>query len=122
MTVRLDVSLSRAGLRVGEMSIDSLEVWLVNPAQPDGPETKSRKGRGNKSPKTQDGRGKVKIAAYVSLESARRLGIHATMTGQDRSSIIDQLIREQLRDWVVQYRPNHKSAEDAEPESEAQAG
>ena len=34
------------------------------------------------------------------------------MTGQDRSSIIDQLIREQLRDYVVQYRPNSKPGED----------
>jgi hypothetical protein len=104
------------------MTFDFSEAWLMNPAQPDGPETKSRKGRGNKSPKGQDPKGKVKIAAYVSLESARRLGIHATMTGQDRSSIIDQLIREQLRDWVVQYRPSNKPGDDMEPETEAQAG
>lgn len=94
----------------------------MNPIQPEGPEPKSRKGRGNKSPKTQDPKGKVKIAAYVSLESARRLGIHATMTGQDRSSIIDQLIREQLRDYVVQYRPSSKPGEDTDAEPEAQAG
>jgi hypothetical protein len=64
----------------------------------------------------------VKIAAYVSVESARRLGIHATMTDQDRSSIIDALIREHLRDWVVQYRPSNKPSEESEPEAEAQAG
>ena len=40
----------------------------MTPTQPDGPEPKSRKGRGNKSPKAQDAKGKVKIAAYVSLE------------------------------------------------------
>lgn len=94
----------------------------MNPMQPEGSEPKSRKGRGNKSPKAQESKGKVKIAAYVSLESARRLGIHATMTGQDRSSIIDQLIREQLRDWVVQYRPSNKPGEDSDSEPEAQAG
>ena len=44
------------------------------------------------------------------------------MTGQDRSSIIDQLIREHLRDWVVQYRPSNKPGEDADCEPEAQAG
>ena len=53
----------------------------------------------------------MKIAAYVSLESARRLGIHATMTDQDRSTIIDSLIREHLRDWVVQYRPSGSQGE-----------
>ena len=85
----------------------------------DGPEQKSRRSRSSKSTKGQDAKGKVKIAAYVSSESAKRLGIHATMTSQDRSSIIDQLIREHLRDWVVQYRPSTKTGEDTEPEAEA---
>ena len=61
-----------------------------------------------KRPRTQDPKSKVKIAAYISLESARRLGIHATMTDQDKSTIIDGLIREHLRDWVVQYRPKRR--------------
>jgi hypothetical protein len=65
----------------------------------------------------------VKIAAYVSVESARRLGIHATMTDQDRSSIIDALIREHLRDWVVQYRPSGtKASDDGTPEGESKVG
>lgn len=66
----------------------------------------------------------MKIAAYVTQESARRLGIHATMTEQDRSTIIDTLIREHLRDWVVQYRPSgSKAGDDAEPpQAEAQSG
>jgi len=91
----------------------------------DGPEPKSRRGRGNKSTRGQEPKSKVKIAAYVSLESARRLGIHATMTDQDRSTIIDALIREHLRDWVVQYRPSGPRPSEG-PESgaepEAQAG
>jgi hypothetical protein len=89
----------------------------------EGAEPKSRRGRVPKSTKGQEPRGKVKIAAYVSLESARRLGIHATMTDQDRSSIIDSLIREHLRDWVVQYRPSSaKVNEEPAPESEAKTG
>jgi hypothetical protein len=65
----------------------------------------------------------VKIAAYVSVESARRLGIHATMTDQDRSSIIDSLIREHLRDWVVQYRPTGtKSNDDTPQDGESKVG
>ncbi len=88
-----------------------------------GSEPKSRKSRVNKSPKPQEAKSKVKLAAYVSLESSRRLGIHATMTGQDRSTIIDTLIREHLRDWVVQYRPSTvKAGDEIEAEPEAQAG
>ncbi len=88
----------------------------------EGSEPKSRKPRVAKSPKPQETKSKVKISAYVSLESARRLGIHATMTLQDRSQIIDGLIRDYLRDWVVQYRPSSKGADEAGPEPEAQAG
>lgn len=95
----------------------------MQPTEGQGAEPKSRKGRVNKSPKPQEPKSKVKIAAYVSVESSRRLGIHATMTGQDRSTIIDTLIREHLRDWVVQYRPSPaKGGDEAEAEPEAQAG
>ena len=95
----------------------------MQPTEGQGPEPKSRRGRGNKSTRPQEAKSKVKIAAYVSLESARRLGIHATMTDQDRSTIIDSLIREHLRDWVVQYRPSGvKVSDDHEPQAEAQAG
>ena len=88
----------------------------------EGAEPKSRKPRVTKSPKPQDAKAKVKISAYVSLDSARRLGVHATMTDQDRSAIIDGLIRDHLRDWVVQYRPSSKAADETGPEAEAQAG
>jgi predicted nucleic-acid-binding protein len=95
----------------------------MQPSEGQGGEPKSRRGRGNKSPKAQEPKSKVKIAAYVSVESARRLGIHATMTDQDRSTIIDTLIREHLRDWVVQYRPSGaKASDEPEPQGEAQAG
>ena len=87
-------------------------------------ETKARKPRVAKATRTQDPKSKVKIAAYISLESARRLGIHATMTDQDKSTIIDGLIREHLRDWVVQYRPSGgiKSGDDLGTETEAAIG
>jgi hypothetical protein len=118
----LDVTLARVARVEAAISSIVAEGRVVNSNQPEGPEPKARKARGNKSPKPQDPKGKVKIAAYVSLESSRRLGIHATMSGQDRSSIIDQLIREHLRDWVVQYRPSNKPGDEAEPEAEAHAG
>jgi hypothetical protein len=63
-----------------------------------------RRSRIARSTKGQDAKGKVKIAAYVSVDSARRLGIHATMTGQDKSTVIDHLIRDHLRRYVVQDR------------------
>jgi hypothetical protein len=87
-------------------------------------ETKARKTRVSKTTRTQDAKSKVKIAAYISLESARRLGIHATMTDQDKSTIIDGLIREHLRDWVVQYRPSGgiKPGDDIGTEPEAAIG
>ena len=89
---------------------------------PESQEPKARRSRGARSPRTAIDR-KVKISAYISVDSARRLGIHATMTDQDRSQIIDALIRDNLRDWVVQYRPSGaKTTDDGAPEPEAQAG
>lgn len=82
---------------------------MIQPSD-EGREPKARKSRAAKTPKLQDAKKKVKISIYVSLESARRLGIHATMTSLDRSSIVDSLIREHLRDWVVQYRPVSKGS------------
>jgi len=94
---------------------------MTQPAN-DGSESKSRKPRVAKATKPQDAKSKTKISAYISLESARRLGIHATMTDQDRSQIIDGLIRDHLRDWVVQYRPSTRGAEEPGVEVESQAG
>jgi Ribbon-helix-helix protein, copG family len=47
---------------------------------------------------------KQKLTLYVSTESAQRLAVHATMTGVDRSALIETLIREQLKRFVVQDR------------------
>lgn len=97
---------------------------MSQPNQGEPGETRARKPRVAKSTKPQEAKSKVKIAAYISLESARRLGIHATMTDQDKSTIIDGLIREHLRDWVVQYRPSSvsKTGDDALGETEAAVG
>ena len=90
----------------------------MNQSLNDSMEPKTRKPRVARSPKSQDTKSKVKISAYISLESARRLGIHATMTSQDRSAIIDGLIRDHLRDWVVQYRPSSRGTEELPSESD----
>jgi len=38
-----------------------------------------------------------KVSFYLSDESLKRLGVHATMDGTDKSSLVDGLIREHLR-------------------------
>jgi hypothetical protein len=89
----------------------------------EGTDPKTRKSRGSKATKSQDSKAKQKISVYISMESVRRLGVHATMTGQDKSTVVDTLIREHLRDWVVQYRPSTgKPAEESGADEELAAG
>lgn len=107
MKDRLEVSSFPEGPQVGRVYPSKAgAVAMSQSGMNEQGETRSRRGRVAKATRGQDPKAKVKIAAYVSQESARRLGIHATMTDQDRSTIIDTLIREHLRDWVVQYRPS----------------
>ena len=47
---------------------------------------------------------KVKLTLYVSSEAAQRLAIHATMTGHDKSSLVESLIREGCRRFVISDR------------------
>jgi hypothetical protein len=54
---------------------------------------------------------KVKATLILSAEASQRLSIHAAMVGEDRSTLVDQLIREHLRRFVVADRA--KSADPA---------
>lgn len=56
-----------------------------------------------KAPKTSTAR-KQKLTLYVSAENAKRLGVHATMLGTDRSALFEQLITENLKRFVVSDR------------------
>ena len=47
---------------------------------------------------------KQKLTLYVSTEGAKRLGVHATMLGTDRSALVEQLIAENLKRFVVSDR------------------
>jgi hypothetical protein len=47
---------------------------------------------------------KQKLTLYVSADGAKRLGVHATMLGTDRSALVDQLIAEHLKRFVVSDR------------------
>ena len=62
--------------------------------------TKTRRRPVSRSTRTQVV-SKVKVGLYISPESARRLGATALMEGKDRSDLVDELIRQHLRRWVV---------------------
>ena len=62
--------------------------------------TRPRRRPVSRSPKPQADR-KIKVGLYISPESARRLGATALMEGKDRSDLVDELIRQHLRRWVV---------------------
>jgi hypothetical protein len=47
---------------------------------------------------------KVKSTIHLSVEADQRLSIHATMMGMDRSALVEKLINEQLRRFVVSDR------------------
>ena len=64
-------------------------------------------------PKSEE---KTKIGLYISVESARRLGITATMEGLDRSRIVDDLIRQHCRKYVVQVRSTRPEDSASVPE------
>lgn len=52
----------------------------------------------------RNGGERVKATLILSLEASRRLSIHATMTDEDRSALVEQLILEHLRTYVVSNR------------------
>ena len=47
---------------------------------------------------------KVKSTVHLSVEASQRLDIHATMMGLDRSALVEKLIHDHLRRYVVSDR------------------
>lgn len=47
---------------------------------------------------------KVKATIHLSVEASQRLDIHATMMGFDRSGLVEKLINDHLRRFVVSDR------------------
>jgi hypothetical protein len=47
---------------------------------------------------------KVKATIHLSVEASQRLTVHAAMMGMDRSELVEQLIRDHLRRFVVSDR------------------
>jgi hypothetical protein len=65
-------------------------------------------GKARKRPAVKPGErlsaSKVKATIHLTLEASQRLDIHATMMGLDRSSLVEKLINDHLRRYVVSDR------------------
>lgn len=76
---------------------------------PDGGSGKTRKRVAAKTATDQKAK-KVKSTIHLSLEASQRLDIHATMMGFDRSELVERLINDHLRRYVVSDRGGNASA------------
>jgi hypothetical protein len=47
---------------------------------------------------------KVKSTIHLTVEASQRLDIHCAMLGFDRSTLVEKLINDNLREFVVQRR------------------
>jgi hypothetical protein len=61
---------------------------------------------------------RVKCTISLSAQASQRLGVHASMTGQDRSEVVEKLINENLRRFVVSDRGGPESHKDGITESQ----
>jgi hypothetical protein len=57
---------------------------------------------------------KFKVTYYLSDEAIQRVGIAATMEHADKSEIVERLIQQHLRQWVVSFRGERREETDAE--------
>src|SRR4051812_42706858 len=70
---------------------------------------------------------KTKLTLYVTAEGAKRLAVFATMTESDRSAVVEQLIADHLKRFVVSNRAkpadegNRRDSDDQESESASRA-
>lgn len=78
-------------------------------------ETGKPRRRGAGKPSGRAAASKVKSTIHLSVEASQRLDIHCTMMRMDRSELVEKLINEQLRRWVVSDRgkADSDSGEDA---------
>jgi hypothetical protein len=63
---------------------------------------------------TRQAASKVKATIHLSVEASQRLDIHATMMGFDRSALVEKLINEHLRRYVVSDRGGPDDADSSE--------
>ena len=82
-------------------------------------ETGNSKGRRRQTVKAvkRQASSKAKCTIHLTLEASQRLDIHATMMGMDRSALVEKLINDHLRRYVVSDRGGPDSiAEEETPE------
>ena len=60
---------------------------------------------------------KVKATIHLSVEADKRLSVHATMMDMDRSELIESLIQQHLRRFVVSDRGGAESTNAGTPEN-----
>jgi hypothetical protein len=75
-------------------------------------EPKPPKRRSPKKTSQPSAAPKQKLTLYVDVEASKRLGVHATMLGTDRSALVQTLINENLKRFVVSDRAKPDGAED----------
>jgi hypothetical protein len=83
----------------------------------DGPPTRTRRRSAVKTAQRPSA-SKVKSTIHLSVEASQRLSVHATMLGVDRSELVEQLIRENLKRFVVSDRGGASAASEATPGEE----
>lgn len=83
----------------------------------DGQPARTRK-RGAVKTSVRPAASKVKSTVHLSIEASQRLSVHATMLGLDRSELIEQLIRENLKRFVVSDRGGAANGSEVGPVGE----
>lgn len=81
--------------------------------------TKQRRRTGAKAPMRKDAMNglKVKKNLCLSVDAVQRLSVHAAMLGETDSSLVERLIREHLRRFVVSDRGGLDTGEDRQSEA-----
>lgn len=64
---------------------------------------------------------KVKATIHLTVEASQRLTVHAAMMGMDRSELVEQLIRDHLKRFVVSDRGGGSSESSSSEPSAAVA-
>ena len=75
---------------------------------------KRQSGRASKPARPQDS-SKVKSTFYLTPDAVKRLSVHAAMLSSDRSALVEQLIADGLRRFVVSDRARPAEACDTVP-------
>src|SRR4051812_49997894 len=63
---------------------------------------------------TRPAASKVKATIHISIEASQRLTVHAAMMGIDRSALVEKLINDHLRRYVVSDRGGAEGAASGE--------